>query len=222
MKRLVLLLACVAGLAALPATAHASWVSDHCHDDHNNDSIFKRVEARAYADIADSEGYEYGGGCWNDNDKDDTPNAPNSGGEGPDCSGLVFKSWELKPTRGVDGGTWWNRLENVHGPYASTGFHDPQPDWPFHKLINKRRGTTVYMDAFAKDGHIGLIETNYGTSDNNDYINEARCDACGTDVFTETYRFNDDYVAVRREGWVPDCYPQCQWRTTGPSVVVVP
>jgi hypothetical protein len=31
--------------------------------------------------------------CLNNNDRDDTPNAPDSNGEGPDCSGLVFKSW---------------------------------------------------------------------------------------------------------------------------------
>ena len=43
------------------------------------------------------------------------------------------------------------------------------------------------MDAFARAGHIGLIETNYGSTDNNDYINEAKCDACGTDVFTCTW-----------------------------------
>ena len=67
MKRLVLLVACVGALLAVPATAQASWVTDHCHDDHNNDSIFKRADARAYADVADQEGYEYGGGCWNDN-----------------------------------------------------------------------------------------------------------------------------------------------------------
>src|SRR5439155_21579 len=107
MTRLLLLIACVGGLVAVPAVAHATWVGDHCVHDHN-------------------------------------------------------------------------------------------------------------------PGHVALIQTNYGPSADNDYINEAKCDACGTDVFVETYRFNDAYVAVRREGWVPDCYPQCQWKNTHPVVVTVP
>ena len=222
MKRCLVLVACMGGLLAIPATAHASWVSNHCSADHNPDSTFKREDARAYADIADGEGYEYGGGCWNNNNQDDTPGQPNSGGEGPDCSGLVFKSWELREVKGADGGTWWSKLENVHGPYASGDFHSPEVGEPFHRLDNKKRSITLYMDAFARDGHVGLLETNYGPNAGSDYINEARCDACGTDVFVETYRFNDSYEAVRREGWVPDCYPQCLWRPGGSVVVLVP
>src|SRR5205814_1191132 len=78
-------------IPALPA--HASWVSDHCSSDNAWDSHYRRKDAKAYADVAIGEGYEWGGGCWNDDNKDDTPNAPDSNGEGPDCSGLVFKSW---------------------------------------------------------------------------------------------------------------------------------
>jgi hypothetical protein len=227
MKRLlssvVALSTIMIALLVLPARgAQASWASQHCFDDHNSDSIFKRVDARAFADVADEEGYEYGGGCWNNNDQDETPGVPNSGGEGPDCSGLVFKSWELKPTKGADGGMRWNKFENIHGPYASGGFHSPDPGDPFHRLPDKRRITTAYMDAFARDGHVGLIETNYGSNAGNDYINEARCDACGTDVFLETYRYDDPYAAVRREGWTADCYPQCTWRSTRPAVIEVP
>ena len=222
MKRLLLLIACVGGLVAVPAAAHASWVGDHCITDHNPDPVFKRADARAYADVADGEGYEYGGGCLNNNNQDDTPGQPDSGGEGPDCSGLVFKAWELRAVKGADGGTWWNKFEGIHGPYASWDYEIPEATEPFHKLDNKKRATTVYMDAFASDGHVALIQTNYGPSADNDYINEAKCDACGTDVFVETYRFNDAYAAVRREGWVPDCYPQCQWKNTHPVVVTVP
>jgi hypothetical protein len=202
--------------------AHASWVGKHCFHDHIPDSIFKRADARAYANVADGEGYEYAGGCWNNNDQDDTPSQPDSRGEGPDCSGLVFKSWELKPTQGADGGMWWNKWENVHGPYASGAFHSPDPGDPFHRLPDKRRITTVYMDAFARNGHVGLIETNYGPSSGTDYINEARCDACGTDVFVETYRYDGDYVGVRREGWKADCYPRCAWRATASTVIPEP
>ena len=46
--------------------------------------------------VAVGEGYEWGGGCWNDNNRDDTPGQPDSNGEGPDCSGFVFKTWELR------------------------------------------------------------------------------------------------------------------------------
>jgi hypothetical protein len=217
------LFAILTALLVVPAGgAQASWAGRHCFDDHHTDGIFKRADARAYADVADHEGYEYGGGCWNDDNHDDTPGAPNSAGEGPDCSGLVFKAWELKATKGADGGMWWNRFQNIHGPYASGAFHHPNPGYPFHKLPNKKRLTTVYMDAFARNGHTGLIETNYGSSSGNDYINEAKCDACGTGVFLETYRFDADYVAVRREGWVPDCYPRCLRPTTAEPVVRVP
>ena len=79
------------------------------------------MDARTYAGYAAREGYEWGGGCWNDNNVDDTPGQPDSEGEGPDCSGLVFKSWELKPTRGANGGMWWNKRENIHGPYPAAG-----------------------------------------------------------------------------------------------------
>jgi len=222
MNRLLLFVACLAGVMALSAPAHASWVSDHCFDHHTPDGVFKRADARAYADVADGEGYEWGGGCWNNDNQDDTPGQPDSSGEGPDCSGLVFKSWELRITKGADGGTWWSKFENVHGPYPSANFHDPAPGYPFHRLPDKKRLTTVYMDALAKGGHIGLLETNYGSNANNDYINEARCDACGTDVFAETYRFNPDYVAVRREEWVPDCYPRCRRQGLASAVVTVP
>src|SRR5947209_696962 len=80
-----------------------------------------------------------------------------------------------------------NKFENIHGPYPSGGFHSPDPGDPFHKLPDKRRMTTVYMDALAKNGHVGLLETNSGPSADSDYINEAKCDACGTDVFVETF-----------------------------------
>ena len=222
MNRVLLcaLIAAAVSLAA-PPSAQASWVSEHCFDDHYNDPVFKRADARAYADIADEEGYEYGGGCWNNNNVDDTPWQPNSSGEGPDCSGLVFKSWELKPTAGMSGGTWWNKFEDIHGPYSSYRYHDPVGSDPFFLLQGKGRMATSYMDAFARDGHVGLLESNGGTSSGDDYINEAKGDAYGTDVFVEDYRHDPAYLAVRREGWTADCSPQCTTRQA-PVVVRVP
>ena len=71
MKRLLargtVLAMVMTAVLAFPATAQANWVGRHCFDDHNPDGIFKRADARAYADVADGEGYEYAGGCWNNN-----------------------------------------------------------------------------------------------------------------------------------------------------------
>jgi hypothetical protein len=199
------------GLVPAPAaSADSQWVANHCSDDHHSVSIWKRSTSRAYAYVAVGEGYQYAGGCWNDNDRDDTPGlgVDERGGEGPDCSGFTFKSWELVNQRGADGGTWYNKFEDVHGPYASYAFHDGAAG-PFFLLPNKARSTTLYMDAFARDGHIGMLYTDTGDANNNDYIIEARCNDCGTNIFTESFRWDGDYRGVRRQGWTQDCAPNC-------------
>ena len=38
----------------------------------------------------------------------------------------------------------------------------------------------------------------------------SRGDAYGTNVWAEDYRSDSDYIALRREGWTPDCWPHCQ------------
>jgi hypothetical protein len=227
-----LVLACLAtgalyGLLGLttapPASADSQWVANHCFNDHHGISLWKRADARAYGLVAADEGYQYAGGCWNDDDQDDTPNLATyeDGGEGPDCSGLVFKSWFLVNDRGAGGGTWYNKFQDVHGPYSSTMFHNGV-DGPFFVLANKFRSNTLYMDAFAREGHIGLLYTNTGTPDGNDYILEARCNDCGTNIFIEDYRSDDAYVGVRRKGWTADCYPNCTSPDARPATVVVP
>ena len=49
------------------------------------------------------EGYQWAGGCWNDNDRDDSPGDPRedpyTGGEGGDCSGFTFQVWREASTR---------------------------------------------------------------------------------------------------------------------------
>jgi len=196
------------GLLARPGSA--SWVSAYCYVDNASVSAITRNAARGYAEIAAGEGYEWGGGCWNDNDRDDTPNAPDSGGEGPDCSGLVFKSWDLKLTWGASGFQRWNKMQNIHGHYGSDTFHDPSSDLPFYKLSNKYRSTTVFMDAFAKNGHIGLLDTSAYPSSGTDYIMEAKGDYLGTDIFVEDYRYDSAYVGVRRRGWATQtCTGSC-------------
>lgn len=208
MKRL----AAIAVLSVIVITwatpAWGSWVSNNCYDDHHSDAYYKRSEARSYASVADNEGYEWGGGCWNNNNADDTPNQPDSSGEGPDCSGLVFKTWELRNSVGASGFTWWNKFENIHGPYSSYDYYAPASSDPFHR-ISKKRSSTSFMDAFAKQGHVGLLYTSNNPSSNTDWIIEAHSDRYGTDVNQRSYRYDSAYVAVRREGWTPECYPNC-------------
>jgi hypothetical protein len=196
-------------------------VSDRCFNDNYEDSNVKRSEAQAYSAIADNEGYEWGGGCWDNDDRDDTPGAPDSNGEGPDCSGFVFKTWEMKNSYGTEGWRFWNKLHNIHGPYSSYDFHDvgTSSDLPFKKLPNRDRSTTLYMDSFARDGHIGMLYTSSYPSSGLDYIIEALSDSSGTDINQQDYRFESGYVAVRRKSWTEDCHPNCL-RFNIPAVAV--
>jgi len=210
-----------ATIGATAGPSNASFVGDNCAPNHYADAYHRRKDALAYATVAKQEGYEWGGGCWNDNNRDDSPDQPNSNGEGPDCSGLVFKSWELRGP-GDNGYTWYDKLENVHGPYATYDYHAPSSPDPFVKLPDKSRSTTMYMDAFAKGGHVGLISNRISSSANLDYIIEARGEASGTDEWLEPYRFDADYVAVRRKNWTPDCYPNCRMDASRPHTVAIP
>jgi hypothetical protein len=55
------------------------------------------------------------------------------------------------------------------------------------------------MDAFASDSHIGMVFSRETTGA--DQIVEAKCELCGTNIFTRTYRGDSAYGAVRRMGW---------------------
>jgi hypothetical protein len=226
MKRLlqalsfVIVASTVAAVAVLPARpGWADW-TDRCWKKQAEDSNVRRLDAQGYAAVAEGEGYEWGGGCWNNNNKDDTPGAPDSDGEGPDCSGFVFKTWELRNTAGDNGFTWYQDLQNVHGAYVSDDFHSPVGSDPFFKLPNKNEDTMMYMDAFAKNGHVGMLWTTAGPTANTDPVIEAKSDALGTDVIEESYRSDSAYVGVSREDWTPDCWPHC--KLTATRVVVVP
>lgn len=211
MKRLltIVILASVL-VSSLASAAAGHWTGEHCYRKNEAVSRLKRRTARAYAVKADNEGYEWGGGCWNDNGRDDTPGQPDSSGEGPDCSGLTFKAWHLRSTEGRSGFIWWSQYQNIHGPYSSYDFHSPVGSDPFYRLSSKSRASTIYMDAFAKRGHIGMIYSTVHPSSNSDYIIEAYTDSSGTDVNVRSYRYDSQYVAVRREGWTADCYPRCR------------
>ena len=220
MRRILLCIALLGGVVTIPSVpAFATWVNNNCSPNHHEDSNYRRVDARAYVDIALKEGYEYGGGCWNNNDVDDTPGSPNSSGEGPDCSGLVFKAWELESSWGAGGFHWWGKLTNIHGPYASWAYHDAgtTTSLPFHRIS---KGDALYMDAFARDSHVGLLYSSVPTSSGTYRYAEAKGDAYGVHVFEESWMSDSAYVGVRRKGWTADCFPNCLSAPSS-SVVVV-
>src|SRR4051794_23424028 len=72
-------------------TALATWSGDVCDGSSSSLGFWQREDAKTYAQPMDHEGYEWGGGCYRLNDRDDTPGDPDSGGEGADCSGFVFR-----------------------------------------------------------------------------------------------------------------------------------
>ena len=209
---LVCAMGVIGSLELLPARpSFASWVGSNCSPNHTGIVHYRRKDAQAYAAVARSEGYEWGGGCWNDNNRDDTPGQPDSNGEGPDCSGFVFKTWELRNAVGDNGFTWYDKLENVHGKFVTTDYKYPVGSDPFVRLPDKKRTTTQYMDAFSSDTHVAMLWSWAPPSDNTDYVVEALGDAYGTDIFIEPYRFDARYVGVRRKNWTPDCYPRCNY-----------
>jgi hypothetical protein len=222
MKRFGTLMACVVGalMALPPAPAQASWTGTNCNGTHVDDHYVKRSEAQSYSAAADMEGYEWGGGCWNNNNRDDTPGAPDSSGEGADCSGLTFKTWEMENAMGKSGWEYWERLYNVHGPYSTYDFHAPVGSDPFYKLPDKKVSTTIYMDAFGKDGHIAILYVDQGSPFGTDLMIEALGDVYGMGKFYEGYRDQSEYIGVRREGWTDDCWPNCLHAS--PALVVVP
>ena len=68
MKRLAMFLALIGGLGVVPAgPAAATWTGNNCFSNNAADSNYRRIDARAYVGVALHEGYEWGGGCWNNN-----------------------------------------------------------------------------------------------------------------------------------------------------------
>jgi hypothetical protein len=183
-----------------PAAAYHTNFTANCNNWWLNSGPVTRYEARSYAYVAAGEGYQWGGGCWNNNNLDDSPGDPprdpNTRGEGPDCSGFTFKTW-FERSETTDP---WFRYhywqQNVHGPYTAADFKNgagaANTTWP--------KASTFYMDAFASTYHIGMIYW-ANTSYNQDRIIEAKCEACGTGTWPRTYRGNPDYSGVRRLYW---------------------
>jgi hypothetical protein len=185
---------------AVPAGAYHTNFTAGCNNSYMNVGTQTRDDARSYAYIAAAEGYQWGGGCWNNNNVDDSPGDPpgdpNTRGEGPDCSGFTFKAWHERSETGDPWFRYHYWLQNVHGPYTAADFKYGvgAPN------ITVAKSNTVYMDAFASTYHIGMIFW-ANTSYNQDRILEAKCEACGTGTWPRTYRGNPDYTGARRLYW---------------------
>jgi hypothetical protein len=187
--------------AASTASAyHTRFVAENCN--YNNPqptSFITRDGSTTVALRARREGYQWAGGCWNDNDRDDSPGDPTedpaTGGEGGDCSGFTFKVWREALTESDASFDQWNMLRFVHGPYTAARFK--RGDGAPNTTVSK--AAAIRMDAFASDGHIGLVYA--PNSDGSDQIIEAKGEAYGTNIWTRTYRGSSSYGAVRRVGW---------------------
>ena len=179
---------------------HTRFVADNCNYAAPTPTPYITREGSVTVALrARYEGYQWGGGCWNDNDRDDSPGDPtenpNTGGEGPDCSGLTFKVWR-ESTNASDAGFFqWGLFRFVHGPYTAADFKSgagaPNITYPKTDLVK--------MDALASTGHIGIIYAK--NADGSDQIIEAKGEAYGTNIWTRTYRGSSSYSGVRRIGW---------------------
>jgi hypothetical protein len=179
---------------------HTAFVRNNCnYNAPTYTSYFTRDGSAAVAFRATKEGYQWGGGCWNNNDVDDSPDDPtsdpNTGGEGPDCSGLTFKVWRESQNTSDKSAWEWNMLRFVHGPYTANDFRlgNGEPNVTYYKP------GLIRMDAVANTVHIGIIWA--PNPDGTDQLVEAKGEYYGTNIWTRGYRTANVYGGVRRLGW---------------------
>jgi hypothetical protein len=190
---------CLGG-AGTAGAYHTRFVADNCNYAAPTPTSFITRDGSATVALrARHEGYQWAGGCWNDNDNDDSPNDPRedpyTGGEGGDCSGFTFKVWRESLDTGDAGFRQWGMLRFVHGPYTAAAFK--AGSGAPNVVVSK--SNLIRMDAFASNDHIGMI---YATNpDGSDQIIEAKGEAYGTSIWTRTYRGSSSYSGVRRTGW---------------------
>jgi hypothetical protein len=188
------------GSAGTAGAYHTRFVADNCNYAASTPTSFITRDGSATVALrARHEGYQWAGGCWNDDDSDDSPNDPRedpySGGEGGDCSGFTFKVWRESLDASDAGFHQWGMLRFVHGPYTAAAFKagSGAPN------VAASKSGLFKMDALASEGHIGLI---YAVNpDGTDQIIEAKGEAYGTNIWTRTYRGSSSYSGVRRTGW---------------------
>lgn len=190
----------VLSFAGTAAAYHTRFVAENCnYASPTPTSFITRDGSAAVALRARYEGYQWAGGCWNDNDRDDSPNDPTStagtGGEGGDCSGFVFKVWREPLDTSSAAFHQWGMLRDVHGPYTAAAFKagSGAPN------VTATKSSLGKMDALASNSHIGVI---YAMNpDGSDQVAEAKGEAYGTGIWTRTYRGSSSYSGVRRVGW---------------------
>jgi hypothetical protein len=196
----LLAFAATLAIARTAGAYHTRFVANNCnYNAPTPTSYFTRQGSIDVSYTASEEGYQYGGGCWNDNNVDDAPGDEvglvGTGGEGGDCSGLTFKVWRESTNTSDAGAYQWGRLRFIHGPYNAYMFQQgdgaPNVTYPKTGLIR--------MDALASGGHIGMIYAPNG--DGTDQIIEAKGEDYGTHIWTRTYRTHWNYSGVRRLGW---------------------
>ena len=179
--------------------AYASFTGDHCDNSPTSvaQDVYYRSDAKDYAVTGIGDGYEWGGGCWDSDGSDDTPNQPDSNGEGADCSGFVFKTWKLPNNQTGSAFKRWTKLDNIHGPYQAWEIRDD-----VGPLLDNAKTyvATLTMDAFASGTHTGMIYEEQ--SDGFDRIIEAKGDAYGMGIWRRSYRDDPDYDATYRD-WAP-------------------
>jgi hypothetical protein len=194
------LAAFVLAAAGTARAYHTHFIVNNCNSNAPDPtSYITRDGSTTVALRARHEGYQWAGGCWNDNDRDDSPGDPTedpyTGGEGGDCSGFAFKVWRESPDTSNAGFYQWNMLRYVHGPYTAQSFKSGAgaPNTTVSKSAALR------MDAFASSSHIGMIYAR--NADGSDQIIEAKGEAYGTNIWTRTYRGDSSYSGARRIGW---------------------
>jgi hypothetical protein len=179
---------------------HTQFIAKNCNTNAPQyTSTFTRSGSTEVALRARYEGYQWAGGCWNDNNRDDSPGDPKenayTGGEGPDCSGFTFKVWRESQNTSDSGGYQWNMFRYIHGPYAAADFKTGAgaPN------VTLSKAHLIRMDALASVHHIGIIYA--PNADGTDQIIEAKGEDYGTNIWVRTYRGDSSYGGVRRLGW---------------------
>jgi hypothetical protein len=189
----------------------AGWADTNCVFDPYSTQVsttYKRDSALQIARIAVWEGYHWGGGCYNDDDRDNTPNEPVQSewthGEGPDCSGLVWRIWRLhRPYSAPPGQNpklfWlWYRWLYEHGPFNTAAFKAGTD-----ATVSYAKSGLIKADALVRDvggsGHMAAVVKRL--DDGSDEVIEAKGEAYGVLDTVRRYRAQAEYSGARRLGW---------------------
>ncbi len=108
-----------------------------------------QVVARAAPGVGYS--YHWGGACWqldggggHGSCSGNCPNCTHSGSYGADCSGYVFKAWQIDGAQSVS--------TCGHGPYTASSYHTNQTHWTHITRANAKKA-----DALASTTHVVLV-----------------------------------------------------------------